>query len=232
MDVQRKVELYNEWKKSGWTKGKFAKKRNISDTVFRRIVSDKEAGKFDSAYSRPSSKRIKTPPYAAVERKIVTYIESRCAMNKTGRDKCGLSYCILQLKALEWAKECLSAEAQASFHASPKWVYNVLLRNNFIGLNLHGESNEMSDEEASKAISDFSLSVEVSKAVDNEKGDGHEDEVVERVTPVSHYEGDELMAQLRIYVSRSNHNFPTSVQNKAESLFADIKQHRCRSISR
>ena len=108
MNVSEKLALYEEFKRSKLKVGGFARKRMISDTVMRRIVADVTSGKFNEKTSCSTAKRIRTSPYDVVERKLVDYIEFRVLMHKNGHDKCGLSYDILQLKALDWAKELLS----------------------------------------------------------------------------------------------------------------------------
>ena len=55
-----------------------------------------------------------------------------------------------------------------------------------------------------------------------------EEEVVERVVPVSHLIADDYMTQLDTYVNRSNHDFPANVIALGESFFAAIRHHRSR----
>ena len=70
-----------------------------------------------------------------------------------------------------------------------------------------------------------SLRVEAVKADDADDVSDEEDfyEVVE------HPEGDDAMRKFAAYVHTQRHKFPASVVTKAESLFADIRQHRSRS---
>ena len=126
MDVATKLAIYEEWTRSNLKVGQFARKRQISDTVMRRLVKDVKEGKFQQALYRGKMKRIRLSPFLPIEKKVVQYVEYRNVMYRTGHDKCGLSYHILQAKSLQWAKDLLSEYDMSNFRASIKWIHSVL----------------------------------------------------------------------------------------------------------
>ena len=60
LDVQEKLALFDEFERSDMTPGEFARKRQVSDSVMRRLIKDVKQGKFANvlatstcAYSTP-----------------------------------------------------------------------------------------------------------------------------------------------------------------------------------
>ncbi|KAI2498429.1 DNA binding protein [Fragilaria crotonensis] len=98
------------------------------------------------------AKRVHCSKYKEVEAKLIHYIDLRSKLFKT--DGKGLSWQIMQAKCEEWAKDENDAKYQ-HFKASSGFISNVLARNDIVGINLHGEGNEMSDEERRHLIATF-----------------------------------------------------------------------------
>ena len=84
--------------------------------------------------------------YPELEQKLVGYIEL-CSTSYT-RDKLGLSWSLMRVKALKYARE-LNIE---NFEASDGWIEKVLQRNNLVGIKMHGEAGDISDEEKHREI--------------------------------------------------------------------------------
>ena len=72
-------------------------------------------------------------------------------------DKCGLSWQILKEHAATFAEEQKESQPEkyATFNTSSGWLSNVLKRNNFVGVSLHGEAAEADQEERCNAINKF-----------------------------------------------------------------------------
>ena len=89
--------------------------------------------------------------FANIENKLVQYIELR--ERRYEIDKCGISWCTLCNKALQYA----SALGYSSdiFHASDGWISKVLERHNKKGINLRGEANDMTTEEREKIMAEW-----------------------------------------------------------------------------
>jgi len=94
-------------------------------------------------------KRKRTPMYPELEKKLVEYIELRAASYT--RDKLGLSWSLMRARALKYAKE-LNIE---NFEASDGWIEKVLKRNNLVGIKMHGEAGDMSDEKHKEIMSEW-----------------------------------------------------------------------------
>ena len=95
---------------------------------------------------RLSRRSNRSGKFSEVEEKLLNYIDLRSTLYS--RDKCGLSWTIIQEKALKFAEE-LGVEG---FMASPGWVLNALNRGGKISVALHGEGMEMSVEERGKLM--------------------------------------------------------------------------------
>ena len=98
------------------------------------------------------AKRVHCSKHKEVEEKLVHYIDLRAKLFKM--DGKGLSWQIMQAKCAEWAKDENDAKHK-DFKASPGFICNVLNRNDIVGINLHGEGNEMSDDERCELIGTF-----------------------------------------------------------------------------
>ena len=67
-------------------------------------------------------------------------------------DKCGLSFSILQSKAMKFAS---NLDAHESFKASPGWISDVLTRHNLTQLNMQGEAGDIYPEERANVMAEF-----------------------------------------------------------------------------
>ena len=91
-------------------------------------------------------KRNRKRKFAAIEQLLWDYVEGRS--KKYVKDKCGLSWLFMREKCLKWAKD-LGIEG---FKASPQWISKTLKRGNFTRVNLHGEGEEMLQEDFDEVI--------------------------------------------------------------------------------
>jgi hypothetical protein len=105
------------------------------------------------AVSNQSMSNVVVPKYIEVEELLVQYTLFR--MDRYKQDKCGLSYALLRQKAHEVAAKVLVGETLSSFEASNGWIQKVLHRHNILGLRLHGEANEVSEQEAEENMDLF-----------------------------------------------------------------------------
>ena len=150
--VEDKCRHVCKWKESHKSKREYAKANGISKSSFCDWVDDYEAGKYSDVMVK-SVKKIKSSAYPQVEQSLVKYIELRRSL--LSRDKCGLSWISLKSKAVEFAEKLLSDEEYREFRSSDGWLDRTLKRHNLIGVNLHGESGDMSHEEAEQKMECF-----------------------------------------------------------------------------
>jgi Tc5 transposase DNA-binding domain/DDE superfamily endonuclease len=131
------------------------------------LVSDASGSKFSGTRSESSSftkqlkqyrlgnlqpsdsKKGRVASFPDVESKLVAYINLRATYYK--RDKCGLSWDLLRVKAAKFAND-LGIE---DFKASNGWLNNTLKRHGKIGIRLHGEADDISPNERYKIIDDW-----------------------------------------------------------------------------
>ena len=73
---------------------------------------------------RDANRLTKGAKFGAVADKLIAYIQLRKELMK--KDKVGLSWVVMQAKALDWARAELGAADAAEFSASPGWISNVL----------------------------------------------------------------------------------------------------------
>lgn len=90
--------------------------------------------------------RVRRRPYADVEEDLFNYIRKRALLYQ--QDKCGLSWMLMKEKARS-IYSTLFPEADVNpnlptLKASDGWIAKVLKRNDFVGVNLHGEANDIS----------------------------------------------------------------------------------------
>jgi hypothetical protein len=102
-----------------------------------------------------SKKRTQESKFKAVEDKLVHYICLHQSL-VCQCDKCGLSWIILQKKLVHWAAPLEEDEVYKNFEASPGFISRVLRDHDLIGVSLHGEANDMDDEEIEQIMSDKS----------------------------------------------------------------------------
>ena len=91
-------------------------------------------------------KRVRTRQFAAVEEILVQYLKLRELNYK--RDKLGISWLLMIEKCLKWAKD-LGVE---DFKASDGWLNNTLKHHNVQRIRLHGEADDLTDEEVKAAL--------------------------------------------------------------------------------
>ena len=78
--------------------------------------------------------------YAEIEKKLIYYLDIHA--HKYAQDKCGLRWMFMLNKLLNFV-EGLGIN---NLKASPCWISATLKRNKKVGINFHGESNDMTDE--------------------------------------------------------------------------------------
>jgi hypothetical protein len=115
---------------------------------FGKHLKQYRLGKLQST----GKKRHRESPYLIIEKKLVQYIRMR--QLKYQQDKCGLSWDYMKLKCLEWAK-LEDEEKYATFSASAGFINRVLDTHRLEGVHLHGEANDMTDEERQIAMAGF-----------------------------------------------------------------------------
>jgi hypothetical protein len=133
-------------------------KSNLSGEQFtgtksQQVLFAKYLKKYENGELRPlTKKRVRQSKYVALEEKLVKYIRLRQSLYH--RDKCGLSWVVLEKKLADWAT-IEEDEAYNDFKASPGFISRVLKDHNLIGVSLHGEANDMNDEEREGIMADW-----------------------------------------------------------------------------
>ena len=92
-----KLEKVIEFKKQSLSTNKFAELIGVSSSTFKGWTACHQNNLLTSdsvASSEPNRKRFRKAEYPEVEKKLVTYLESRFLYEQ---DKCGLSWLILQV---------------------------------------------------------------------------------------------------------------------------------------
>ena len=89
--------------------------------------------------------------YGDVEDRLMGYVELRQRKYRT--DKCGINWLTLRHKAVVYANEL--GYAPSAFKASDGWIANALRRHGKVGINLHGEANDMTAEEREGIMADW-----------------------------------------------------------------------------
>lgn len=131
---------------------KVAERHGISRDRLNKMIDSYKKGKL-SAEGNINLIREKEGKFAPVKHRLLAYIE--CRQRNYAFDICGLSWKLLQQKALDIAQSCLSEELYRNFKASSGWLHYVLKANNVVGVTLHGEKNEMNDDEAERIMATF-----------------------------------------------------------------------------
>lgn len=154
--VNIKSDHIRAWQDSGLSKANYAKINKLPESTFREWTrSIEQINENRSKLPRGGStvSRVRTPNFLAVENEIVSYLDKRYRL--MFRDKVGMSRGYLQEKAKELAEKLLTAEEYSDFKASSGWLTNVLKRNQFVGMNLHGEANECNPQESDALMKVF-----------------------------------------------------------------------------
>jgi hypothetical protein len=99
------------------------------------------------------STKFKSRPslFPDVEEKLVAYIDLRAKFYK--RDKCGLSWDLLKIKARKFADDLGYKE----FRASNGWLRNTLKRHDKIGISLHGEADDVTLEDRLQVVDKWKM---------------------------------------------------------------------------
>ena len=151
-----KSEHLRAWENSGLSLRSYAASNNIPVSTFKdwkksaEIIHEERSKK---AGGGTDVKRLRTPEYYDIERELVNYLDKRVRL--MCRDKVGLSWSYLQHRAEGIADRLLPADKREDFKASPGWLYDVLKRNRFVGVNLHGEANDCDPEKAEELMRVF-----------------------------------------------------------------------------
>ena len=152
-DVE-KLLLVKEFESSKFmTARKFCRIKRLPPTTFNRWVKAKKEGILTEANVNGRKKQ-RMGEFTEVEDYIVKYVALRQERFKI--DKCGLSWLHLKHKCDEMVPKLLGEARAAEFKASAGWLNNVLKkRHNILYQRLHGEGNEMSEEEAGEKMKKF-----------------------------------------------------------------------------
>jgi hypothetical protein len=87
------------------------------------------------------AKRVRERKFQVIEDRLIAYVDLRARLY--AKDKCGTNWMILEQKCKLWA----SQEGLVDFKASAGWISGALRRNSKIGITLHGEANDLPEEE-------------------------------------------------------------------------------------
>jgi hypothetical protein len=121
---------------------KYAKNHGINKRTFADWLQQHEQGVLKPSIVHADERyRIREGEYLEVEELLVAYIHERQALY--ARDKLGLSYFLLQRKAMEFASIILPPEALATSQASDGWVYRVLFRYGLHQIKVFGEAGQV-----------------------------------------------------------------------------------------
>ena len=149
-------ELTSDGKGKGLTKASFlrsdASGSKFSGTQSEQQSFSKMMQKYENGtLSNLKVKRMRAGKYEDVENKFIEYLGLRAMHYK--QDKCGMSWTHMQTKALEYALQLNYTKDE--FKASHGWLSNTLKRHGKIGIRLHGEADEMSDENRLQIINEW-----------------------------------------------------------------------------
>jgi hypothetical protein len=140
----------------------YALQHRLSERTFRDwLKAEKAGGLTPLPVSRDGSagKRDRKELYPEVAEKLCQYLDLRAT--KISRDKCGVDYCIMQDKCMQYAKQIYAGDQDKvhGFTASYGWIARVLQRNEIEGTVLAGEAAEISDEQAAREIGVFRVAL-------------------------------------------------------------------------
>ena len=106
-------------------------------TAFSRYLE-----KFKAGNLKPSNlTRERKTKHPQIEEKLIQYIDARA--QRYIKDKCGISFTLLRQKCNQWA----NAAGIKDWQASNGWIVDALKRAGRMSTKLHGEGNELTDEE-------------------------------------------------------------------------------------
>jgi hypothetical protein len=116
----------------------------FTGTVSEQQIFGRKLKEFDNESLKPlallrSCKR----KFTVVEDKLIEYLALRAKAYK--RDKCGTSWLTMKHKCLQWAS--MDDSTTLDFKASDGWLAKTLKRHDIIGINLHGEANDLTDDQ-------------------------------------------------------------------------------------
>jgi DDE superfamily endonuclease/Tc5 transposase DNA-binding domain len=122
----------------------------FSGTTSEVVSFGKHNKKFKAGQLQPSDcRKYVASQFPEVEAKLVAYMEIRARCYKY--DKCGLSHQLLKAKATKYAHDL----GLTNFKASNGWLEKTLRRNGKVGIQRHGEADDLSPEFLQKTIEDW-----------------------------------------------------------------------------
>lgn len=127
-----------------YSKSKFLQSNDSGDKLdqTKKSAFGRYWKKFQDGDLKPSNlTRQRKTKYPQIEAQLIQYIDARAQNYK--RDKCGISFTLLRQKCNQWA----NAANIKDWQASNGWIADALERAGRVSINLHGEANEMTDEE-------------------------------------------------------------------------------------
>ena len=142
------IKSVKKWLESDFTSSKFTGTESERKS-FNYYKKQYDAGQL--AAGDTDTKRVLKPVFPQIEDKLLVYIEL-CAKKYT-MDKCGLSWMVIQAKALAIAKK-LNVDVD-KFRASPGWISKFLKRKKLVGIKLHGEAGDMEPVEPERIMRDW-----------------------------------------------------------------------------
>jgi hypothetical protein len=122
----------------------------FSGTHSEAVSFGKKLKQYKEGKLKPSeSKKMRPSHFPNIEEKLVAYIDLRAKFYK--RDKCGLSWQLLKIKAQKFADDL----GMNDFKASDGWLNRTLKRSGKIGISLHGEADDMVPEERFRIVEEW-----------------------------------------------------------------------------
>lgn len=125
----------------------------VRDSPSNRVSFSVHLKKFRAGLLQSiDSKRIRQRKFQAIEDKLIEYIDLRTQLY--ARDKCGVGWVNIEAKCKQWAAQ---AGIDDTFKASPGWISSVLKRNSRLGIHLHGEANDLSNEDRAEKMAPWRI---------------------------------------------------------------------------
>jgi hypothetical protein len=134
-------------------KRKFTNDHDLPESTFKTWLKYFSEEDLNSPDLNPAKIRNRAGKYDAVSEGLVKYIELRRKLFNT--DGLGLSWALLKDRAIKIGEKCLDPNDFQNFKASDGYFEKVLKANDLIGVNLHGEANEIDEETAEDEMRKF-----------------------------------------------------------------------------
>ena len=116
--------------------------------IFSKNLKLFDAGKLEQKFNR----RTKERQFLVVENRLINYVNTRAERHK--QDKCGVLWLYLREKCNLWAR---TLRVEGWKKCSDGWLDKTLKRHGLVYTKLHGEANNLTDEEVLAMIAPFRI---------------------------------------------------------------------------